>query len=72
MEQANLEHFTLARSFRTMGCFVNKVASSSLVSAFLLTSGYNASFSSPHSYAPRLRPRVSLFPTPTVQQPPIR
>jgi hypothetical protein len=60
LEQVNLEHFTVASSFQTMGCFVNKVASSSLVSAFLLVNGYGPSFDSPHSLAPFLRPRVSI------------
>ena len=39
-------HFSLAPSFQTMGCFLNKVASSSLVSAFLLVRGLTPTLSS--------------------------
>ena len=51
-------HFSLAPSFQTMGCFLNKVASSSLVSAFLLVHGLGPTFSSPHSLTSHLLPRV--------------
>ncbi|KZS20501.1 Uncharacterized protein APZ42_012878 [Daphnia magna] len=50
-------HFSMAPSFQTMGCFLNKVASSSLVSAFLLVHGLGPTFSSPHSLTSHLLPR---------------
>ncbi|KAI9563073.1 hypothetical protein GHT06_010530 [Daphnia sinensis] len=50
-------HFSLAPSFQTMGCFLNKVASSSLVSAFLLVHGLGPTFSSPHSLTSHILPR---------------
>ncbi|XP_057367355.1 uncharacterized protein LOC130688394 [Daphnia carinata] len=50
-------HFALAPTFQTMGCFLNKVASSSLVSAFLLVHGFGPTFTSPHSLTFNLLPR---------------
>lgn len=54
-------HFSMATSLQTMGCFLNKVASSSLVSAFLQTYGLGPSFKSPHSLAFKLMPRVGYW-----------
>ncbi len=51
-------HFSLAPSFQTMGCFLNKVASSSLVSAFLLVRGLTPTLSSPHRFSGHLLPKV--------------
>lgn len=61
IESPVTSHFSLATSFQTMGCFLNKVASSSLVSAFLRIHGLGPAFSSPHSLAFHLYPRVRNF-----------
>ncbi|XP_057367487.1 uncharacterized protein LOC130688523 [Daphnia carinata] len=57
VENPVTSHFSLAPSFHTMGCFLNKVASSSLVSAFLLVRGLAPSLSSPHRYSGHLLPK---------------
>ncbi|KAI9563063.1 hypothetical protein GHT06_010520 [Daphnia sinensis] len=57
VENPVTSHFSLAPSFRTMGCFLNKVASSSLVSAFLLVRGLAPSLSSPHRFSGHLLPK---------------
>lgn len=58
VENPVTSHFSMAPTFQTMGCFLNKVASSSLVSAFLLLHGLGPTFSSPHSLTSHLLPRV--------------
>lgn len=53
-------HFALAPSYQSMGCFLNKVASSSLVSTFLALNGLGSiEEDSPHRYVMRLQPRVT-------------
>ncbi|XP_046637689.1 uncharacterized protein LOC124315998 [Daphnia pulicaria] len=56
VENPVTSHFSMAPTFQTMGCFLNKVASSSLVSAFLLLHGLGPTFSSPHSLTSYLFP----------------
>lgn len=57
VERPSVSHFSVAKSFRTMGCFLNKVASSSLVSAFLAVRGFRPEkLYSPHSLVSLLRP----------------
>merc|ERR550534_563844 len=54
----DISHFSLSSTFQTMGCFLNKVASSSLVSAFLLANGRSdGPWTSPHSLSSSLNPR---------------
>lgn len=57
VEHPSVSHFSMAKSFHTMGCFLNKVASSSLVSAFLAVRGFRPEkLYSPHSLVSILRP----------------
>ena len=59
MEEINLENLSTSAPYKMMGCFISKVASSSLVSTFLLVNGFGATFDSPHGLAPYLRPKVN-------------
>ena len=60
VEHPSVSHFSMAKSFHTMGCFLNKVASSSLVSAFLAVRGFRPEkLYSPHSLVSILRPTVA-------------
>jgi hypothetical protein len=61
VENPVTSHFSMAPTFQAMGCFLNKVASSSLVSAFLLVHGLGPTFSSPHSLTSYLLPTVQLI-----------
>ena len=52
----------MVKPFRTMSCLLNKVASSSLVSAFLVANGFEArNWASPHSMVSFLRPLVTFI-----------
>lgn len=57
-KMVKMSHFSVSSTYQTMGCFLNKVASSSLVSAFLLANGHgNGPWTSPHSLSSYLNPR---------------
>jgi len=57
IEHPSIAHFSMVKPFRTMSCLLNKVASSSLVSAFLVANGFEArNWASPHSMVSFLRP----------------
>lgn len=65
-EMPNTSHFYISRAFRSMGCFPNKVASSSLLAAFLTERGLKpTSYASPHSVGILLQPKVCMY-NPTV------
>ena len=62
IERTNRDKFLLARSSQIIGCFINKVASSSFVKTFLALEGLKVDkMSSPHAYRPRLTPDVRFL-----------
>jgi hypothetical protein len=61
IERTSRDKFLLSRSSQIIGCFINKVASSSFVKTFLALEGYKVDkISSPHAYRPRLTSDVII------------
>ena len=61
VERIKRDQFLLARSSQLLGCFINKVASSSFVKTFLALEGMRVEkVTSPHAYRPRLVPEVLI------------
>ncbi|XP_023341430.1 uncharacterized protein LOC111711329 [Eurytemora carolleeae] len=58
VERISLDQFSLSRPHRTMGCLINKVASTSFNKALLFLDGFPVrNITSPHAFKSKLNPK---------------